>query len=189
MLVVIGVLAALFAAASMGARKSWESQEIKSSAMRLAHDITLASHEAVKRNTTVELRFYRFFDRALASDKPFYRGYQLLSRDAAGVATPMFELERFDGTTVMSAFGRFSSIMPPTGMAPKPETDPELGVGPYQFVSVQFRPDGSTNLDPAAKEPWTITLIPMNWAERTGETPKLYQTLSIEPRTGGVRVW
>jgi hypothetical protein len=74
-------------------------------------------------------------------------------------------------------------------IAPVPERDPELGMGPYEFVSVEFSPSGRTNLDPSAPDPWTITMIPVTYANRPGEMPKEFQVLGIDARSGAVRIW
>lgn len=188
MLVVVGIVLSLFAVASSGFRKTWESQELRASAMQLATNLALASQTSIKLGKPVQVRFYRYQSAEVATEKPQFHSYQLLVRDPlTNLALPLHEMQRFESTTIMSSFERFSSIASKPVKAEK--FDPNLTVGEYEYVSVEFRPNGRTNLDPAALQPWTITLIPVTWADRIGETPKDFQTLSIEPGTGAVRMW
>lgn len=188
MLAVVTIILALFAVASTGFRKTWESQELRAAGIQLANDLALASQTAVKTGKPVLVRFYRYQPEDVATEKPQFRAYQLLTRDPlTNLALPLHEMQRFEGTTLMSGFERFSSIASRPVKSEK--FDPYIGVQEYEYVSVEFRPNGRTSLDPSALDPWTITLIPVTWADRIGETPKDFQTLSIEPGTGGVRMW
>lgn len=188
MLAVVAIILALFAVASSGFKKTWESQELRASALQLANDLALASQTAIKLGKPVQVRFYRYHAQEVATEKPQFHAYQLLKRDPlTNLALPLFEMQRFESTTLMSSFERFSSIASKPVKAEK--YDPNLAIGDYEYVAIEFRPNGRTNLDPSAAEPWTITLIPVTWADRVGETPKDFQTLSIEPATGAVRMW
>ncbi len=188
MLLVLGIIIGLFALAAAGFKKTWQSQELRASALQIANDLSLASQTAIKQGKPVQVRFYKYQAVELATEKPQFYAYQLLTRDPlTNLVVPLFEMQRFQGTSIMSGFERFSSIARRPIKSEK--FDPSPGIGEYEYVTVEFRPNGRTNLDPAAPEPWTLTLIPITWAERLGETPKDFQTLSIEPSTGAVRIW
>lgn len=188
-LVVVTVISLLMAMGVTGFRKSWESQEIRASALKLANDLTLATQISAKMSRPVEVRFYKFMDIAIASPQPQFRAYQLVERDGlTGKVNPLFEVQRFEGTTIMSAYTRFSTLAGKSIAATQGE-DPELGLGSYEYVSVEFRPDGTTNLDPGNAEPWTITLGPVKWLDNPGETPKDFQCLGIDGGTGAVRIY
>ena len=185
-LVVAGILSIFMLAAGYGARKSWRSQEILASATKLAQDLALAQAAAIKRNQPVEVRFYKFFDPAVPGDKPHYRSYQFIVYDPqAQHLVKLNELETFEGTTVMSRFTRFSSIV--TNEKHFDATrDPYPGMGDFDWVSIEFRPDGSTNLQPIPNGQWTITLIPDLYADDTASLPADFRTLVIDPDTGAV---
>jgi uncharacterized protein (TIGR02596 family) len=187
-LFVISIIGILFAVASTGAKKSWQNQEIKASAMRLAHDITLASQSATKLNTIVQLRFYKYHDEAIVADDSQFHAYQIVTTDINSNASPLFEIQRLEGTTLISSSKRFSSVLGVTTPF-NSGRDPDVNIGNYDYTSIEFHPDGSTNLDPDEPQPWTITLIPVRYAERLGELPKEFQTLAISPQTGSVRIY
>ncbi len=190
MMVVLAIVMILFTVAATGFRKSWESQEIKASALHLAHDITLAAQTAQKLNTTVTLRFIKYFPKAVAADKPHYHAFQLLIQDPDSPIPKLkglYELQTLEGTTLISENTRFSSVL----YAPAQKrggTDEDLGIGDYEYFSIEFRPNGSTNLLPSP-QPATITLIPARSVDSLGELPKEYQTLVLHPENGTVSVY
>ncbi|MDB6140660.1 MAG: Verru Chthon cassette protein [Verrucomicrobiaceae bacterium] len=195
MLFVVSLMIVLFAVASTGAKKSWQSQELKASAIHLAHDLTLASQSAQKLNKPVVVRFYKYFADAIASDQEHFHAYQLLvpDTDTPLIATaqpalkPLFEVQTLEGTTLISESSRFTSLMT-TPQKASPSTDPSLPIGSYEYISIEFRPDGSTNLSPDGDPP-TITLIPARGADNMYELPKEYQTLVLHPESGSVSVY
>lgn len=194
MLFVLTIISILIAVAGTGAKKSWESQEIKASALRLSHDIALASQTAMKLNRPVHLMFFKFYDTDLVAEQPQYRAYQIMSVEPTGQPRPVFEVQRLEGTTLISSSRRFSSALgAPQALAGGMNFNAGGGGGggsdTYEFTSIEFRPDGSTNLDPDEKEPWTITLIPVRYADRTGELPREFRTLVITPENGSVRMY
>ena len=184
----LGIMVMLFAVASAGFRKSWQSQELKASVIHLAHDLNLAALSAQRLNKPVEVRFYLYMADAIASPDPHYHAYQLVVHDAAaGTSVPLFELQTLEGTTLISANPRFSSIIY-TPQARVPGHDPDLGIGEDKYVSVEFRPNGTTNLA-INSPPWTLTLIPARAADRSGELPTDYQALCIHPESGAVHIY
>lgn len=180
-------------------KRSWEAQEIKASALKLAHDLSIASQTAVRLNTTVEVRFYLFYDMGIASTQPQFRGYQLLRRDpitgpasAIGlksVAVPLFELQRFEGNTIMSSRTKYSSLVGGRVIPWQRGSDPDIGVNDYGYFAIEFRPDGTTSLEPPGRTPWTISLGPLRWVDNPLETPKEIQCLGIDWATGAVRIF
>ena len=201
MLMVLTIIIGLFAIAASGFKKSWQSQELRASAIQLASDMSLASQSAIRLGRPVQVRFYRYQPVEVASQEPQFFAYQILVRDKIiGLAAPLYEMQRFQGTTVMTDKGAFSTIAytKPTVANMKlsgdmSQLDPVLAIGEYEYLSIEFRPDGRTNLDPYPSEPWTITLVSIldgeRLADHSADTPVDFQTLSIEPLTGAVRIW
>jgi len=189
-LVVVMVIALLMMVGLNGFRKTWESQEIRASAMKLASDLALAAQLSVKLSRPVEVRFYKFMDPAIASPQPQFRAYQIVERDVkTNVATPLYESQRFEGTTILSSYKKFSTLLFGRSTPRSQKEDPEIGLGEYEYVSVEFLPDGTTNLEPDVSEPWTLTLGPARWIDDPGVTPKDFQCLGIDPRSGVVRIY
>ena len=202
MLFVLSLTIVLFAVAAAGAKKSWQSQELKASAIHLAHDLTLASQSAQKLNKPVVVRFYRYFADAVASDKPHYHAYQLLVQDteASNVITarpvfkPLFELQTLEGTTLISENAHFTSLLYSPPDQRDPTTDQDLSIGSYEYFTVEFRPNGSTNIAPnqtgsGGYDVPTITLIPARGADQQDQLPADYQTLVLHPGAGTVSVY
>jgi len=201
MLVVLAIILSLFAVAAAGFKKSWQSQELRASAIQLASDMSLASQTAIRTGNPVQVRFYKYQPLELATEKPQFYAYQLLLRDKLlGLAVPLQEMQRFQGTTIMSDQGHFSTIAYTKPLRSQltlggdpGRLDPVLGIGEYEYLIVEFRPNGRTSLEPHPKEPWTITLVPILEADRiadhSAKTPVDFQTLSIDPLTGAVRLW
>ncbi len=194
-MVVMGLISLLIVITISGIRKNWEPQEIRASAIKLASDLALASQLAVKMNKPVEVRFYQFQDVAIANPNPQFRGYQLMVLEpitaTQGIRlptpAPLYELQRFEGTTIMSSYTKYSSL---AGRAQSPQPgDRDLGIGDYKYQSVEFRPDGTTDLPPPAGGQWTITLGPVRWLDNAAVTPADYQCISIDWANGAVRLY
>lgn len=200
-LVVLAIVVGLFALAATGFRKTWQSQELRASAIQLASDMSLASQTAIRLGKPVQVRLYKYQAPEVASESPRFFAYQLLMRDKVlGLATPLYEMQRFQGTTVMSENGAFSTLAytKPTKAQLSlsgdfTQLDPALAIGDYEYLTIEFRPNGRTNLQPHPVEPWTITLVPMLEAEKLPDqsagAPVDFQTLSIDPLTGAVHLW
>ncbi len=185
---VVSIMVLLFAVGAAGAKKSWQSQELRASAIHLTHDLSLACLTAQKLNQPVEVRFYQYMADVIASPDPHYHAYQLLTYDSTlGKLMPLYELQTFEGTTLMSPNARFTSIMHPP-QSYNAATDPNLIIGNYQYISIEFRPNGTTNLAQDAP-PWTITLIPALAADNSGTLPKEYQVIRIHPDSGTVQLY
>jgi uncharacterized protein (TIGR02596 family) len=189
-LAVVLIITLLMSVGVIGFRKSWESQEIKASAMKLSSDLVLASQLAVKLSRPMEVRFYKFRDPGIASPQPQFRAYQIVERDVVtGVVAPRYESQRFEGTTIMSSYKKYSTALFGRSVQRQDSVDPDIGIDDYEYVAVEFLPDGSTNLEPDATEPWTLTLGPVRWLDDPGMTPPTFQCLAIDARTGVVTLY
>jgi uncharacterized protein (TIGR02596 family) len=206
MLIVVGIIAGLMAVATQGAKKTWAGQEIRSSAMKLASDISLASQTAVKLSKPVQIRFYKYLDETLASERNQFRGYQLIvlatappNSGASVVWEPLYELQRLEGNTVMMSgeqqTSRFSTLLDQP-IRPSASFSPEelklrviySNMEELEYTVVEFRPDGSTSLDAQANEPWCLTLVSVLHGN-DAVLPLDFKTLTIAPDTGAVRVY
>ncbi|MDB6073531.1 MAG: Verru Chthon cassette protein [Verrucomicrobiaceae bacterium] len=201
MLFVLSLMIMLFVVAANGAKKSWQSQELKASAIHLSHDLALASQTAQKLNKPVVVRLYKYYSTSIASDQPHLHAYQLFvhsptpatgqsNANAAAVPKspykPLFEVQTLEGTSLISENSRFTTII--DHLPPSQGLDQNVGIGNYQYVAIEFHPDGSTNL-PGNKGPMTITFIPARAADTFGELPKEFYTLVIHPENGTVTMY
>lgn len=183
-LVVMAVAAMIISVAGFGLKNSWRSQQVAASAASLVQGFSLARTTAMRENRPVQVRIYKFQDGDLATAEPHYRAWQLiglnpgLTGDALNIIT---ELQRFEGTTVMSPHKQFSSLIVGQTGLPTDET--------YQYVAVEFRPNGSTQLEVDPDQPWTITLLNEVDATSNTELPKDARTLVITPETGMTSIY
>ena len=206
MLFVVTLTIMFLVVAAGGAKKSWESQQVRASAYHLAHDIALASQTAQKLNKTVVIRFYKYDAPEVAGQATgCVHAYQLLVYDPpppgakpTKTATekkpdyrPLYEVQKLDGTTLISEnANRFTTIFAVLDGRGSPDQD--IGIGNYKFAALEFRPDGSTNLPTPPPEhlgPMTITLIPARTADTPEVLAKECTTLVIHPENSTVAIY
>ncbi|MBX7208127.1 MAG: Verru_Chthon cassette protein D [Verrucomicrobiaceae bacterium] len=184
MLVIMAIATMLITLAANGLRTTWRSQQIYTSATSLMQALSLARSNAMRFNCPTQLRIYRFQDGDITTAEPQYRAYQVVSV-TPGASQDQFhivtELQRLEGTTVMSKFSQYSSIVA--------SDTPLPGDSMYSYVVVEFRPDGSTNLETNPSQPWTMTLLSDWGADKQGPLPKDARTLVIAPETGAVSLY
>jgi uncharacterized protein (TIGR02596 family) len=188
MLVVAAMLTVLLAATG-GWSKSWRSQQMLAAATRLSQDLQLARTLAIKRAQPVELRFYSNLDALLTTQTPQYKTWQICGYDARErrIAS-LSEVQRFESTLIMSRFAEYSSIT--LNERPlDPNIDPMPTLLPTRMCSVEFRPDGSTSLDPDPTLSWTITLITDGVADERNNLPPDFKTLVITAENGAITVY
>ncbi len=187
-LVTAAVITVLLAVAG-GWTKSWRSQQVLAAATRLAQDLQLARSLAIKRGQPVELRFYRNQDPDLTTNSPQYKTWQIVGYDSRQERIiRLGELQRFESTVIMSRFPTLSSIA--ENERPLDLTrDPIPSLLQTRMCSVEFRPDGSTSLDPDPSRAWTVTLLTDGFADDTHNLPPDFRTLVISPENGGITVY
>ena len=184
MLFVMAIVSLLLALGASGLRTTWRSQQIYTSATNLMQACSLARSTAIRHQHPIQLRIYRFQDGDITGTTPQYRAFQVVGVNA-GVDQDQFysvnELQKFEGTTVMSKFPQYSSIV--VGETKLGDTDD------YSYVAIEFRADGSTNLETNPSTPWTITLLNDWGSDKQDSPPKDARTLVISPDTGTVSLF
>lgn len=184
MLLVMGVVAILLAAAGTGLKTTWRSQQIYASASNLMQAFSLAQSTAIRHNRPVQVRIYKFQDGDITSPDPQFRAFQVTGVNAAASGDQFYqisELQKFESTIVMSKFPEYSSIVSSEAVLPSGDS--------YSYVAVEFRPDGSTNLETNPAQPWTITLLSDWGSDDKTKLPKDARTLVISPDTGAVSLF
>jgi uncharacterized protein (TIGR02596 family) len=187
-LITAAVLSVLLAVASSMAG-SWRSQQILASATRLNQDIQLARSLAIKRGQPVEIRFYSNKDYTLTTREPQYKTWQIVGYDSREERLiRLSEIQRFDSTVILSRFPTLSSVL--ISERPlDPTRDPSPSVLQTRMSSIEFRPDGSTTLDPDPSQVWTLTLLTDGFADETHNLPPDFRTLIISADNGSVTVY
>jgi uncharacterized protein (TIGR02596 family) len=187
-LVTAAILSVLLAVASSMAG-SWRSQQILASATRLSQDLQLARSLAIKRGQPVELRFYSNQDPSLTTPNPQYKTWQIVGYDAREERLiKLSELQRFESTVILSRFPILSSVI--NNERPLDSSrDPYPTALPTRVSAIEFRPDGSTTLDPDPTLTWTMTLLTDGFADETNNLPPDFRTLIISPDNGSTTVY
>lgn len=187
-LITAAVLTVLLAVASSMAG-SWRSQQILAAATRLNQDIQLARALAIKRGQPVEIRFYSNRDFSLTTPDAQYKTWQIVGYDSREERLiRLSELQRFDSTVILSRFPTLSSVF--VNERPlDPARDPSPSLLPTRMSSIEFRPDGTTTLDPDPALVWTLTLLTDGFADDTHNLPPDFRTLIISADNGSVSVY
>ena len=187
-LITAAVLSVLLAVASSMAG-SWRSQQILAAATRLNQDIQLARSLAIKRGQPVEIRFYSNQDFSLTTPDPQYKTWQIVGYDSREERLiRLSELQRFDSTVILSRFPTLSSVF--VNERPlDPARDPFPSLLQTRMSSIEFRPDGTTTLDPDPSLVWTLTLLTDGFADDTHNLPPDFRTLIISADNGSVSVY
>lgn len=184
MLLVIAVVVTLLGLGATGLRTTWRSQQIYSSATNLMQACSLARTTAIRQNHPIQVRIYRFQDGDLSGTTPQYRAFQVVGVNPGADQDQFYavsELQKFEGTTVMSKFSQYSSIVLGDTMLGSSDN--------YSYVVIEYRPDGTTNLETNPKQPWSITLLNDWGSDKEDKLPKDARTLVISPDTGAVSLF
>ncbi len=187
-LITAAVLSVLLAVGSSMAG-SWRSQQILAAATRLNQDIQLARSLAIKRGQPVEIRFYSNKDYSLTTRDPQYKTWQIVGYDSREERLiRLSELQRFDSTVILSRYATLSSVF--VNERPlDPARDPFPTALQTRMSSIEFRPDGTTTLDPDPSLVWTLTLLTDGFADDTHNLPPDFRTLVISADNGSVSVY
>ncbi len=181
MIAVMGIMAMLIAAAGFGLKNTWRSQQIAATGASLMQAFSLAQSTAFKYNRPVQVRIYRYPDEGNIDGLAQFRAFQVTGvlPDASGDKTlQITEVQKFEYGVVMSKAPGFSSIV----------AGETVLSGANSYIPIEFRPDGSTNLETNPSAPWTITLVSDLHAEESHRLPKDARTLLISPDTGMVKM-
>lgn len=184
-MVVMALVTILLGLAANGMKTTWRSQQIAASAAGLMQAFSLAQSTAIRNNAPIQVRIYKFQDGDLTTTDPQFRAWQITGVNAAAQGDQFYqisELQRFESTIVMSKFPEYSSVV-------SGETVLMPGDDKYSYVAIEFRPDGSTNLETNPDQPWTITLLSDWGSDDKSKLPKDARTLIISPDTGAVSLY
>lgn len=162
--------------------------------------LTLARQIAVTRNRPVEVRLYKLPESNQPTGAPaHYRALQIVLNNA-GQLTPLGKPVYLSEPIVISDNVKTSSLLPDPADPILPELTPSLAdfslpgaERNYRFRKFQFKPDGATDLPPAASstEPaWFLSLYALRQPVKDGTgLPANFFTVQIDPLTGGTKVY
>ena len=199
LLVVITIIGIISAFAVPAVGHLLKGSSITQAANMLTDQCAAARQQALARNRSVEVRFYKFLNPEEPGGISQFRAMQFFEIADGGVPNPTGKITRFPDTVIMSSDAALSSILNDTAAHPltKPAAnDPDLprGVGRnYEYVAFRFQPDGATSLSPTggpSNGKWFITAhLSNDLAKATGgNPPPNFFTWMIDPVSGSTKV-
>ena len=204
LLVVIAIIGIIGAFAVPAVGQLLKGSSLTQAANLLTDQTAAARQQALTRNRSIEVRFYKFTDPEQPGETTrYYRALQYFEIAEGGILNPTGRYVRFPNSVIMSSAGALSSVLNDTAAHPVTNpsaNDPDLprGVGRnYEYVAFRFQPDGATNLSPTdgpSKGPsgtmWFITCHLLNDIGKAtgGDPPPNFFTWMIDPVSGGTKV-
>ena len=187
LLVVIAIIGIIGSIAVPAVGSLLKGSSLTQAANMITDTISGARQQALTRNRSIEVRFYRFWNSEVIGEplpstganldaapaglnyKAQYHAFQAFEIADGGVANPIGKLAILPNTVILSMEPTLSSLLGntdpqsgPVRTKPAPN-DPELPRGVanrYEYVAFRFQPDGATTLSPT-KGPsnglWFIT--------------------------------
>lgn len=151
----------------------------------LAGELQAARMEALASNRPVAVRFYEVPGPFAALDGNQYRAAEFLRLRDDGEWERFRRLYRLPESLAFNP--NFSTLIDSgtTGVDADSEPLNEYGGNSYPYVGFQFRPDGSTSLDPNTD--YYVTLVEQRLAAES-EAPPNFASIQIDPLSGSVRV-
>jgi uncharacterized protein (TIGR02596 family) len=155
----------------------------------VADQLAIARQTAITRNRQVEVRFFKFADPEQPMSRNCFRGLQVLEVINPRAISPLDKMQPLPTNVIIDASAALSSLLDPAQKTAVPGADqlPRVGTN-YQYVSLRFRPDGSTDLLPT-KGPWFLTLHEEIYGDGLTRPPANFTTLEIDPINGSVKFY
>ncbi len=145
---------------------------------------------ALSQNRNVEVRLYQYDDEEILGDDKQFRGLQIVMIEDDGTPKPSGKVQVIPSGAAINESSALSPLISdrPTNSGSSGLQIPKVGSN-YDWVSVTFRPDGSTDLDQAGGEngKWFLTVHDGNYDVSESAAPENYYTVQIEPLLGSVR--
>ena len=210
LLVVIAIIGIIGAFAVPAASQLLKGSSISQAANLLTDQTAAARQQALTRNRSIEVRFYRFGDPEQSGESAtdpntgYFRALQYFEIADGGIPNPVGRFVRFPNSIVMSSEPTLSSVLNdtvnhPVTQATKNDPDLPRGVGnKYSYIAFRFTPDGATNLSPTGGPSnglWFLTCHLLNDVGRAkngiGDNPNQvhnFFTWMIDPVSGATKV-
>ena len=190
MLLVVVVLAVIATLAAPVVGSVLRGLEMNQARQVLHQHLASARQTAIARNRRVEVRFYKFAKPDSGDDRQVFAALQSFLIDEQSQGSPLKSATQLPSSVLMNERAVNSSLLDlPDKTDWDPATDPQAelpGVGTdYQVKAFQFRPDGSTNLDPTRN--WYVTVHAAQAGAEATQTPPNFATIQVDPVSGSVR--
>lgn len=201
MMVVLTVVGVLMAFAAPNVFSLVQASTLSNEGNILRNQLTFAQQNAVSKNSDVEVRFFKWADKASAQTTPTFSAFQLYQYNSTGEMVPISSFFRIKAPSALNE--RLSTLLKPGqgtaqdrkyGFVAPHEgqalTPSGAGISAEQtdYVAFRFRPDGSTDLPPRAPgdETWYLMLVQGEGAALNSNLPRNYVCLQVNPYNGVV---
>lgn len=190
LLAVIALLAILAVFAVPATANIMRGSEINRGDQALVQQLAIARQRAIARNRRVEVRFYKFINPDAVGSAPAFCAMQSFLIDENNKTTPNGRITKLPASVLINEVAANSSLL---SVADKVNwdatTDPQIslpGAGTsYTAKAFQFRPDGSTSLDPT--QIWYVTLHSAQAGATAATPPSNFATIQVDPVSGATR--
>lgn len=188
LLVVIAILGIVLALGVPAAGQLMRASGMANAGDQILTALSLARQNAISRNRTVEVRFYKYIDAADPQGSRFHAVQSFVREPGTNgfTATPIGRKITLPSTTYISTTATLSSLLDPAA-APR-STGTALGqsISPcgldYEAAIFRIYPDGSTSITNSL--PVFVTVVPANIPDDTATPPPNYATVVLQPTTG-----
>ena len=183
-ILIISIIAAFAVPVVTGINRS---SQLARGTQILADQLTLARQTAISRNRQVEVRFYQFADPETPGSRTSFRALQTLEVINARAVSPLDRVQTLPTSVIFDSAATLSSLFDSAKKPAVRGADPLPRVGTnYQYVSLRFRPDGSTDLLPT-QGPWFVTVHEEIHGDGLAKPPANFVTVEIDPINGGLK--
>jgi len=193
LLVVLAITAILAALSIPQISAVMQAYQLTSTGQTVINQLELARQSALSGSHAVQVRFYYLPENNSPSPSTaplaVYRAMQSFTENnptASGVTVTALTKSFFFSAPIIISNSATVSPLTATTLQTPLATDPPLPGYQmnYKYLAFRFRPDGSTDLQAGL---YSVTLVLENQPVVANGLPKNFQTLQIDPTTGGVR--
>jgi uncharacterized protein (TIGR02596 family) len=192
LLVVIAILGIVLALGVPAVGQLMRASGMTNAGDQLLAALSLARQNALSRNRTVEVRFYKYTDAADPQGGRFHAVQSFaLEPGTNGIATNAISRKiTLPPTSYISTAPSLSSLLDPatcprsTGAALGQPLSP-CGLN-YEAAIFRIYPDGSTSI--TNSQPVFVTVVPANIPDEAATPPPNYATVILQPTTGKVQL-
>ncbi len=197
MLVVVSIVALLAAITVPGFSGIVRNYNLTDAGKQVVDALSLARQMAISKNQTVEVRFYKHTSNNNQYDSivTVVPSNGNTGSSVQWLAKPLYLPTGIVFTTNNTAYSSLiTTTSTTTGDTPETVSTDTSPVTPAalqgeSYVAFHFRSDGRTDLDPAATQPWCVTLY-ITGSAAAGTAPAAdYVTILLDPVMGRTRLF
>jgi len=196
LLAVVSIMALIIALVAPAFNSIGKASSLTNGANMVMDQMNLARQSALAQSRLVEMRFYYLPGPADGTTATAYRAVRTFVYDATGSkATPMSGVKSLPSGIIMVSGSTFSTLLVAGqgGNAPTTGTENLPSMSNVTYMAFQFRPSGSTNLNPngaSGGDKWFVSFKTETDRAPNNTRPAVnFITAQLDPVSGRVRVF